>query len=1560
MVTSTTKNTNTTNTNTARSLGGDISRFKKADGSIDWAGFFAYSDGRSAAWEEDQNNNVNTTGGTGATASPLSLGEQYAQRAYDHYAKPYQQQFEELGKATKKEALAKGLYLSGDYGRALGDNLEDYSRKVAENVVVPLSREAMQMDLETQRLGLQERVQTEAERAAQVSEGFQEAEITGQYAVPIDYKDLGLNQLFNEDGTPNIDQFSQYADIADIIGERFAFRAGREATDQEMSAIFRGETVNVGGLTEQARAVREGEAETTAARIERARQFDASQRQQQQQFLTTMSGRVSGPMVMQNFGITEESIQGLYHRDGSVNFDIFLPLADTMSAAAESQGVYLTEDMINGLLRGEQVDVSGAPTLDRQRLADARDEFKLSLAQDLQLSDAERNERARQFNVSTMRRQIEYATDVTGKYGAGAIDAELLGIDLEAIYGTDEDGNIDFSASNINQEIVEQTADDLKGIATAAGLDLSDNDIGRILGGESITVSGAPTLAGRKMASEEAAALHQRRLDRAALDLEEDRQRLSEAITRAEQSGTYVDPVTNQNIDTLEKLRFELDERARMLELTGDADGRDADGNFISSLAATYQAKQIEWEDTRADLEAAIARASQSGTFVDPETGKTTETLQKQLQDANIRIQDANLGFEREKEYQRQREVFADLTGTFKPGEISMEMLGIDVSKVYNKEGAEYTVEDLIGVSMPYQSYVEQYGLIGASNRLIGEYGEQINAAFKRVEGRDLTEDEFNRLLQNGTVSRAADINWEYFFGMADAVSGNAIRMLGRDLTFAEQQAILRGETISLGDPVDTLAKMAQEAGYTGEYGDKATLDKVIQMAQLTGYLEDGDEQKATLAGNRQTFDQEIAKRVQALNEQTEAYRQNMEAVREKGYWEIGESGTVTAEELGIDTTYTSQLNSTDDVMNTYEATRLKEIYRELAGEELSDQDVYLMLKGQGKTVTSPIRIQTLAARSESNREQIERGNLLGTLGSTKTEAARQFDENLTLRKNLNEADVARINSDVIRADKQLESQITQWVSQTNLDIAQITGQFGVGNTISAQELGVTFEWDGTIDALYDGLDTHGPSLRDAYTSAFGTTPTDSQIFAFLRGESIETEATPTLQGRQLAQLISSQSLDRANDMHKFAEKHDLALDEFAEMQIQYDEKHSLLVEQTANQFNLDRSNFALARQDLEAKHTGKWQFSGTITAQDLGFNVDLYSAMDADDKDKYAKSLMRTYETLQGEELEGGVYRAYDLLEGNNPVSVEAAWTQDAREAAQRYGLDERSFLEATDQYNRSFEESNRRAWIQITGSGKDAEGKDVEPMGFQAWKKAQEELAVQSQRQDMIWQGFINDALNEQSMKAVYDVRAKRDALVADDITNRGEQVDAIIEDFFNQYGYEPMKQDISAILAGDLTEDQLKARIKTDKAEIYQGDGVIGVYGFGTGQEFEEEFARLANAAQGHSLTVVNAMSGWQAAGQIFGQVLNAGGQVGSAYAASSGSDPGLKQSVTHIGSSPSGLNIYEFEYKPGLGPAGRYRGVMSNEIPQDAVIPRAILGRYDAVNYSKIDVDFKRLR
>ena len=87
-----------------------------------------------------------------------------------------------------------------------------------------------------------------------------------------------------------------------------------------------------------------------------------------------------------------------------------------------------------------------------------------------------------------------------------------------------------------------------------------------------------------------------------------------------------------------------------------------------------------------------------------------------------------------------------------------------------------------------------------------------------------------------------------------------------------------------------------------------------------------------------------------------------------------------------------------------------------------------------------------------------------------------------------------------------------------------------------------------------------------------------------------------------------------------------------------------------------------------------------------------------------------------------------------------------------------------------------------------------------------------------------------------------------------------------------------------------------------------------------------------------------------GQVAGAVGNvAGAMIGL-------SDRKLKKNINLIGESPSGLNIYSFEYINSKHGQGLFQGVMSDEIPQEAVI---FNGEHDMVDYSKIDVDFKQI-
>jgi len=71
----------------------------------------------------------------------------------------------------------------------------------------------------------------------------------------------------------------------------------------------------------------------------------------------------------------------------------------------------------------------------------------------------------------------------------------------------------------------------------------------------------------------------------------------------------------------------------------------------------------------------------------------------------------------------------------------------------------------------------------------------------------------------------------------------------------------------------------------------------------------------------------------------------------------------------------------------------------------------------------------------------------------------------------------------------------------------------------------------------------------------------------------------------------------------------------------------------------------------------------------------------------------------------------------------------------------------------------------------------------------------------------------------------------------------------------------------------------------------------------------------------------------------------------------SDRRLKKNITKIGKSNSGLNIYSFEYKNPAHGVGLFQGVMSDEVPQEAVIDSG--DWYDLVNYSVLDVEFKQI-
>tara|TARA_R110000823_G_scaffold51504_1_gene128318 strand:- start:309 stop:1214 length:906 start_codon:yes stop_codon:yes gene_type:complete len=120
---------------------------------------------------------------------------------------------------------------------------------------------------------------------------------------------------------------------------------------------------------------------------------------------------------------------------------------------------------------------------------------------------------------------------------------------------------------------------------------------------------------------------------------------------------------------------------------------------------------------------------------------------------------------------------------------------------------------------------------------------------------------------------------------------------------------------------------------------------------------------------------------------------------------------------------------------------------------------------------------------------------------------------------------------------------------------------------------------------------------------------------------------------------------------------------------------------------------------------------------------------------------------------------------------------------------------------------------------------------------------------------------------------------------------------------------------------------------------------------------EMSGMAGANAGVQSAYANQMSGFGAqASMLNSQVGAAAAITGAAVGGAMQSDRKLKKNINKIGESPSGLNIYSFKYKDSKYGRGLFQGVMSDEIPQEAVGTR---DGYDTVDYSMLDVEFKQI-
>jgi len=113
----------------------------------------------------------------------------------------------------------------------------------------------------------------------------------------------------------------------------------------------------------------------------------------------------------------------------------------------------------------------------------------------------------------------------------------------------------------------------------------------------------------------------------------------------------------------------------------------------------------------------------------------------------------------------------------------------------------------------------------------------------------------------------------------------------------------------------------------------------------------------------------------------------------------------------------------------------------------------------------------------------------------------------------------------------------------------------------------------------------------------------------------------------------------------------------------------------------------------------------------------------------------------------------------------------------------------------------------------------------------------------------------------------------------------------------------------------------------------------------------------AKEGRSIADISRQAGMvQQYGQQRADALGGMGSNTSSFLGEALSDRRLKQDIEFLRLSPSGLKIYSFKYK---NASEVYEGVMSDEVPAEAIV-KNFVGIYDGVDYSKIDVEFKKIK
>lgn len=650
---------------------------------------------------------------------------------------------------------------------------------------------------------------------------------------------------------------------------------------------------------------------------------------------------------------------------------------------------------------------------------------------------------------------------------------------------------------------------------------------------------------------------------------------------------------------------------------------------------------------------------------------------------------------------------------------------------------------------------------------------ERIRRAFSDQMGRDPTEAEIHSLIQGGTVAvegvetqaaREARLQRETQidqFGQQIGLSQDQLaetkrefdreytqrnQEFAREMSLSEDQLEEAVRQFDAGNDL-ALARLEQDAGLAeGQLAESIRQFNVQtqqRMAELTGQVQQ-DISAETLGIPDNLLD--VDRRQAIIDAFKDVTGRNPTAAEISS---LDSGDTLSTQAL----TLAAQQQRANMSYEERKLTLSEDQQAFIERMEQADRSGYMTYtNAQGIEVQQ----ETLQAKAQREQNALAAASITGEYNNNKTLAAKNFDEQLRLQGDMDKAKIQQIYAGIAQADTALEQQLTQFLAQKEIDLAGITGFVGVKGEMSAQELGVPLSED--VKAAAHGMwwtliggDEWNQASR-AFESTFGEAPDDMQIVEMLKGNSIETPKTATLQARQLANTVSAQALDREADMFKFSEQFGLEEERVREAMRISDEQWAQTSQQIAQQMGLNERQFAMAAMQVQAELTGKVGIQGKMTLEDLGLSKDQLETEGlrtwAQKKDRVAGM----FEAIQGRAPED--FEIVNLI-FRGGTEVESMSTQQAKEfavatqqAAKDFGLREDQFEEAMNQFNQQFGHNERMALAQLSGVDEKTGNNTV---AYQQILDAKNAMAGEEGKRDAIWNELMRKNIGDPTGETV-----------------------------------------------------------------------------------------------------------------------------------------------------------------------------------------------------------------